>query len=133
MDLQGKGDLLLGPGLAQRVCGLDALPQVDTVVWVSHGPVHYEDRRLVIETERDMPTMEAVRACFTKRKEFSGQREYRFAVHVAGRPLRKAIYLETPGELQGLTKRLGRQVLTTIGKAHTRQSERVDGTVNISV
>ena len=96
----------LGPGLARRVCGLNALPPVDTVIWVSHGPVHYNDRRLVIETESDMPTMEAVRACFTKRMEFSGQREYRFAVHVAGRPLRKAIYVETPGELLRLTRRL---------------------------
>ena len=122
----------LGPGLAQRVCGLDALPQVDTVVWVSHGPVHYEDRRLVIETERDMPTMEAARACFTKRTEFSGQREYRFAVHVAGRPLRKAIYLETSGELLELTRRLGRRLVTTVRTAHTRQSERLAGAVNIS-
>lgn len=123
----------LGPGLAQRVCGLDALPQVDTVVWVSHGPVHYEDRRLIIETEKDMPTMGAVRACFTKRMEFSGQREYRFAVHVAGRPLRKAIYLEASGELLRLTRRLGRQVVTTVKKAHSGQSERLAGTVNISV
>ena len=98
---------LLGLELARRVCGLAALPPVDTVVWVSHGPVHYEDRRLVIETGSDMPTMEAVRACFTKRMEFSAHREYRFAVHIAGRPLRKAIYLETSGELLRLTRRLG--------------------------
>ena len=98
---------LLGLAFARRVCKFDALAPVDTVVWVSHGPVHYEDRRLVIETESDMPTMEATRACFTKRREFSGQREYRFAVHVAGRPLRKAFYLETSSELLRLTRRLG--------------------------
>ena len=77
--------------------------------------------------------MEAVRACFTKRIEFSGQRECRFAVHVAVRPLRKAINLETPGELLGLTRRLGRQVVTTVRTAHTQQSERLAGAVNISV
>ena len=97
---------LLDSALALRVCDLDALDPVDTIVWVSHGPVHYEDRRLVIETQSDMPTMEALRACFTKRREFSGQREYRFAVRVAGRPLRKVVYLETSGELLRLTKRL---------------------------
>ena len=56
--------------IARRVCGLDALPPVDTVVWVNHGPVHYEERQLVIETENDMPTMEALRVWFTKRPEF---------------------------------------------------------------
>ena len=123
----------LGPGLARRVCGLDALPPVDTIVWVSHGPVHYEDRRLAIKTESDMPTIEAARSCFTKRMEFSGHREYRFAVHIAGRPLRKAIYLQASDELLRLTRRLGRQVVTTVSKVHTGQSERLAGTVNISV
>ena len=60
----------------------------------------------MIETQSDMPTMEALRACFTKRREFSGQREYRFAVRVAGRPLRQAIYLEMSTELLRLTRRL---------------------------
>ena len=91
---------------ARRVCGLDTLPPVDAVVWVNHGPVHYEERRLVIETESDMPTMEALCACFTKRPEFSGQREYRFAVRIAGRPMSKAIYLQASGELLRLTRRL---------------------------
>ena len=97
---------LLDPEFARQACGVDALPPVDSVVWVTHGPVHYEDRRLVIETQSDLLTMEAVRACFTKRMEFSGQREYRFAVLVAGRPLRKAIYLEMSTELLRLTRRL---------------------------
>ena len=76
--------------IARRVCGLGALPPIDTVLWVSHGPVHYEDRRLVIETESDMPTMEALRACFTKRTEFSGQQEYRFAMRVGRTALAKS-------------------------------------------
>ena len=97
---------LLDRELARRVCGLGALPPIDTVLWVSHGPVHYDDRRLVIETESDMPTMEALRACFTKRTEFSGQQEYRFAMRVAGRPLRKAIHLQASGELLRLTRRI---------------------------
>ena len=97
---------LLDREFARRECGLGALPPIDTVLWVSHGPVHYEDRRLVIETESDMPTMEALRACFTKRTEFSGQQEYRFAMRVAGRPLRKAIYLQASGELLRLTRRI---------------------------
>ena len=97
---------LLDREFARRVCGLSALPPIDTVLWVSHGPVHYEDRRLVIETESDMPTMEALRTCFTKRTEFSGQQEYRFAMRVAARPLRKAIYLQASGELLRLTRRI---------------------------
>lgn len=98
----------MDPVLARQACGVDALSPADTVVWVTHGPVHYEDRRPVIESQSDMPAMEAVRACFTKRKEFSGQREYRFAIRVAGKPLREAIYLEMSPELLRLTKRLGR-------------------------
>ena len=92
--------------MARRVCSLDSLPCVDTVVWVNHGPVHYEERRLVIETESDMPSMEALRSCFTKRPEFSGQREYRFAVHMAGGPKWKAVLLQASGELLRLTRRL---------------------------
>jgi len=91
---------------ARRMCGLGTLPPIDTVLWVTHGPVHYEDRRLVIETESDMPTMEALRACFTKRTKFVDQQEYRFAISVAGRPLRKTIYLQAPGELLRLTRRV---------------------------
>ena len=94
------------------MCGLDALPPVDTVVWVNHGPVHYEERQLVIETENDMPTMEALRVWFTKRPEFSGQREYRFAARFTGGPKCKAILLQASGELLWLTRRLdegGRQ------------------------
>ena len=97
---------LLDREFARRVCALGVLPPIDTVLWVSHGPVHYEDRQLVIETENDMPTMEALRACFTKRTEFSGQREYRFAIRVAGRPSRKAIYLQASSELLRLTRRI---------------------------
>ena len=97
---------LLDRELARRVCGLGALPPIDTVLWVSHGPVHYENRRLVIETESDMPTMEALRACFTKRTEFLGQQEYRFAMRIAGRPLWKAIYLHASDELLRLTRRI---------------------------
>ena len=97
---------LLDREFARRECGLDTLPPVDTVVWVSHGPVHYDDRQLVIKTESDMPTTEALLACFTKRAEFSGQREYRFAVRIAGRPKRQAIYLKASSELLQLTKRL---------------------------
>ena len=51
---------LLDREFTRRVCDLDALPAVDSVVWVNHGPVHYEDRRLVIGTESDMPRMEAL-------------------------------------------------------------------------
>ena len=96
----------MGPLLARLWCGLDTVLSVETVVCVNHGPVHYEDTSLVIETQSDMPTMEGLRACFTKRMEFRGQREYRFAVQVAGGPLRRAIYVETSGELLRWTKRL---------------------------
>ena len=92
--------------LARRACGLPALPSAEAMVRVYHGPVHYEDRRLVIRKAEDMATLEAVRAWFTKRTEFSPQREYRFAVRVAGRPRWRAVYLRASGELLGLTKRL---------------------------
>ena len=66
----------------------------------------------MIETENDMPTMEALRVWFTKRPEFSGQREYRFAARFTGGPKWKAILLQASGELLRLTRRLdegGRQ------------------------
>lgn len=97
--------LLVDRELARRVCCLDASPSVDMVVWVDHGPVHYQERRLVIETDSDMRSLDALRACFTKRPEFSGQREYRFAVSVGGRPKGKAVCLQTSGELLRLTSR----------------------------
>lgn len=61
----------------------------------------------MIQTQSDKPTMEVLRASYTKRRELSGQRNYRFAVRLAERPLRKAIFLRTPCELLWLTKRLG--------------------------
>ena len=106
-DVEGNYAMeMLDRELARHVCGLNSLPPVDTVVWVNHGPVHYEERRLVIATESDMPTMEALRVWFTKRPEFSGQREYRFAVRVAGGPKWKAVLLQASGELLRLTRRL---------------------------
>lgn len=101
---------LLDREFARRPCGLGTLPPVDTVLWVGHGPLHYEDQRLMIETESDMPTVEALRACFTKRTKFVGQQEYRFAMRVAGRPLRKAIYFQGSGELLRLTRRVDADV-----------------------
>ena len=97
---------MLDRELARRVCGLDSLPPVDAVVWVNHGPVHYEQRQLVIETESEMPTMGALRVWFTKRPEFSGQREYRFAVRFTGEPRSKAILLQTSDELLRMTRPL---------------------------
>ncbi len=92
--------------LVRRALGLAAMPSAEAMVRVYHGPVHYEDRRLVIRRDGDMAALDAVRAWFTKRTTFSAQREYRFAVRVAGAPLWRAVYLRASGELLGLTRRV---------------------------
>ena len=89
---------------ARLICGLESLPRVDTLVWVNHGPIHYEDRELVIRTHRDMPTLEALRACFTKRRQFARQSEYRFAIRAAGKTLQQVIDLDVSNELLRLTR-----------------------------
>ena len=90
----------------RRALGLAAMPSAEAMVRVYHGPVHYEDRRLVIRRDGDMGALDAVQAWFTKRTAFSAQREYRFAVSVAGAPLWRAVYLRASGELLGLTRRV---------------------------
>ena len=98
--------LVIGLSLIEKMTGINTLPWVDMIVWVEHGPVCYEDRHLVIETDSDMPTLQAIRACFTKRTEFSWQREYRFAVSTSGRPLSDVILLKASPELHLLSTRI---------------------------
>ena len=58
---------------------------IDKVVNVYHGPVRYQDQSGVLETLEDtVDLFGAKRAWFTKGTEFSGQREYRFAVSTLG-------------------------------------------------
>ena len=82
----------------------DLEKNIDAVVHVYHGPVHYEDESGVIATDDDWVDIHgAVRACFTKRTEFADQSEYRFAVSTLGMPNDKVLWLDVSEELRGLT------------------------------
>ena len=52
--------------------------EVDALVDVVHGPVAYRDENPTIRTHSDLP--DATRVCFTKRRRFAEEHEYRFAV-----------------------------------------------------
>ena len=64
-------------------CGADK--EIDAVVRVTHGPVHYENATLEVRSGGDIANAGVHRILFTKRTKFSGECEYRFAVS-AGRP-----------------------------------------------
>ena len=77
---------------------------IDTVVRVYHGPVHYEDESGVIETEDDWVDINgAPRAWFTKRTEFAYQSEYRFAISTLGNPTVDVFKLDVSDDLRQLT------------------------------
>ena len=77
---------------------------IDTVVHVYHGPVHYEDESGVIATNDDWADIHgAVRAYFTKRTEFEDQSEYRFAVSTPGTPRKEIFKLKISEDLRQLT------------------------------
>ena len=78
--------------------------RVDKVVRVYHGPVVYEDRSGVLEFAEDSvdPSM-VPKGWFTKKKKFSAEREYRFAVSTLGKPRNDTFKLRISDELRGLT------------------------------
>lgn len=82
----------------------EGVQNIDTVVWVHHGPVHYENESGVIATDDDLMDIHGgVRACFTKRTEFEDQSEYRFAVSTPGTPRDEIFKLDISDDLRQLT------------------------------
>ena len=82
----------------------DLEKNIDTVVHVYHGPVHYEDEADIIATNDDLVDIHvSERACFTKRTEFEDQSEYRFAISTPETPEDKFLWLDVSEELQQLT------------------------------
>lgn len=82
----------------------EGVQNIDTVVHVYHGPVHYEDESGVIATNDDWADIHgAVRAYFTKRTEFEDQSEYRFSVSTPGTPRDEIFELDISEDLRQLT------------------------------
>lgn len=76
---------------------------IDTVVYVIHGPVHYYNATLTIRSGNDFANAETYRLWFTKRTTYSGEREYRFAVF-AGGPTTDTFSLDVTPALCRLTR-----------------------------
>ena len=82
----------------------EGVKNIDTVVHVCHGPVHYEDESSVIATNDDWVDIHgAARAWFTKRTGFADQSEYRFAVSTLGTPNNKVLEMDVSEDLRELT------------------------------
>ena len=81
--------------------------QIDTVVYVHYGPVHYEDRSGRVDTqEHFLDAYAGPRAWFTKRISFKAQSEYRFAVSTLGDPVEPKHNITVSPELRGLVSAL---------------------------
>ena len=97
-------------GYARSSCKANPGPssgQIDTVVKVYHGPVHYEDSSGCIATQEDwFDPHSGPRAWFTKKMCFASQCEYRFAVSTSGDPIRPRHYIDVSPELRKLTSSL---------------------------
>ena len=77
---------------------------IDKIVNVYHGPVHYEDQSGAVETQKDFfDPYGAQRAWFTKRTWFSDQKEYRFAASTLGTPTNMIFRLAVSDEIRKLT------------------------------
>ncbi len=82
----------------------EGVQNIDTFVYVYHGPVHYENESGVIVTDDDLMDIHGgVRAYFTKRTEFEDQSEYRFAVSTLGTPCDDIFELDISEDLRQLT------------------------------
>lgn len=81
-------------------CGADK--DIEAVVRVVHGPVHYYDSTLTVRSADDMARAESYRIWFAKGAKFSPEREYRFAVST-GRPTTDTFRLEISSQLSQLT------------------------------
>ena len=77
---------------------------IDKVIRVYHGPVVYEDQSGVLRSVDDaIDSPMAPQGWFTKKKRFSREREYRFAVSTVGRPRGDTFKLRISDELRMLT------------------------------
>ena len=76
--------------------------EIDAIVRVIHGPVHYSNSTLTVRTGGDIANAGLYRIWFTKRTKFSGEYEYRFAVS-AGCPTTDTFRLDISPELSRLT------------------------------
>ena len=74
---------------------------LDTVVLVTHGPVTYRDRPERIVNEFPIERRGEV-VPFVKRREFAGQREYRFVIGLVGQPTETGFLMEVSVELRRL-------------------------------
>ena len=82
-------------------CGVDK--EINAIGNVIHGPVHYVNETLTVQTGDDIAEAEPHRIIFTKRTRFAGEQEYRFAVS-AGCPTSDTLRLSLSPELSRLTK-----------------------------
>ena len=72
-------------------------PEIETLVHVYHGPVHYKDESGRIVTQKDFAQPnDGVKPCFTKKTCFEFQSEYRFAVSTLGEPVERTHYITSP-------------------------------------
>ncbi|MCY4398846.1 MAG: hypothetical protein OXE96_05795 [Gemmatimonadetes bacterium] len=77
---------------------------IDKVIRVYHGPVVYEDQSGVLGSVEDVVDSSMVpKGWFTKKKRFSGEREYRFAVSTLGKPRKDTFELRISDDLRMLT------------------------------
>ncbi len=77
---------------------------IDKIVRVYHGPVVYEDQSGVLGSGEDVVDASMVpKGWFTKKTEFSGEREYRFAVSTLGKPRDDTFRLPISDEMRLLT------------------------------
>lgn len=82
-------------------------PDIDTVVYVHHGPVQYENVSSRVATQEDFSDSNGgLEACFTKKMSFEFQSEYRFAVSTLGGPVEPTHYITVSPELRGLCHEL---------------------------
>lgn len=104
-NLDGLNPLIsLAINISPNLWKLRDLQNIDSVVHVYHGPVHYEDEAGIIATNDDLVDIHVPeRACFTKRTEFEDQSEYRFAISTPETPEDKELWLDVSEDLRELT------------------------------
>ena len=80
--------------------------KINAVVYVTHGPVHYDNANLTVRDSGDIADIakDGPRILFTKRTEFAGEQEYRFAVSDSRRQTSDTISFSVSPELSQLTK-----------------------------
>ena len=78
--------------------------RIDKIIRVYHGPVVYEDQSGVLGSVEEVVDSSMVpRGWFTKKKGYSREREYRFAVSTLGKPREDTFKLRISDELRRLT------------------------------